>query len=292
MAETRLVRTFPAVASSIAEMKYIVNFSGGACAFWAAHRTIERFGFKNVILLFADTLEEDDDLYTFLHQSSELLGVPITRVSIELGVWALFRREGLIGSDLYPICSTKLKREPLNEWMEQNYSMDRNQSQLWREDATVVMGFDWTEGHRVSHLQQEHPTWRISAPMTDEPIWDKCKIITESVKLGLPEQTLYKLGFPHNNCGGTCVRGGITHWVHVHKHRPKKFAQWESDELATIENFATRGIQPWSILKDRRGGETNLLTLQMLRHRIESGEKFSTMEWGGCGCGGATKEVA
>ncbi len=46
-------------------MKHIVNFSGGICSFWAAHRVIQKHGVKDVVLLFADTLIEDDDLYAF-----------------------------------------------------------------------------------------------------------------------------------------------------------------------------------------------------------------------------------
>lgn len=39
-----------------------------------------------------------------------------------------------------------------------------------------------------------------------------------------------------------------------------------------------------SIMKDRRGGTTRPLTLQMLRERIESGKSFDRHAWGGCGC--------
>jgi hypothetical protein len=46
-------------------VKHIVNFSGGACSFWAAHRVIQKHGKENVILLFADTMIEDEDLVRF-----------------------------------------------------------------------------------------------------------------------------------------------------------------------------------------------------------------------------------
>ncbi len=58
----------------------VMNFSGGLCSFWAAHRVIQRHGRENVTLLFADTLIEDDELYQFNEQASALLGVPITRI--------------------------------------------------------------------------------------------------------------------------------------------------------------------------------------------------------------------
>jgi 3'-phosphoadenosine 5'-phosphosulfate sulfotransferase (PAPS reductase)/FAD synthetase len=72
-------------------MKHIVNFSGGFCSFFAAHRVVQRYGILDTVLLFADTLVEDDDTYEFLERSSELLGVPLTRISAELTPWDLFR---------------------------------------------------------------------------------------------------------------------------------------------------------------------------------------------------------
>jgi 3'-phosphoadenosine 5'-phosphosulfate sulfotransferase (PAPS reductase)/FAD synthetase len=267
-------------------MKHIVNFSGGDCSFWAAHRVIEKVGREDVVLLFADTLEEDDDLYAFNRKAEKVLGVKLTRVSREITIWDLFRREGLIGNNRFPICSAYLKPELLDEWMFANFEMAIDQANFLREHAISYIGFDWTEEHRLKDLRVVHPDWRIEAPMQWEPIWDKCRMRREAEALGLPEQKLYTLGFPHNNCGGCCVRAGISHWVHLYRTLPHRFTKWEHEEIKTAEILIARGIEPLSILKDRRGGETNNLYLWQLRERIESGEKFPRDEWGGCGCGG------
>jgi 3'-phosphoadenosine 5'-phosphosulfate sulfotransferase (PAPS reductase)/FAD synthetase len=267
-------------------MKHIVNFSGGDCSFWAAHRVIEKVGREDVVLLFADTLEEDGDLYAFNRKAEKVLGVKLTRVSREITIWDLFRREGLIGNNRFPICSAYLKPELLDEWMFANFEMAIDQANFLREHAISYIGFDWTEEHRLKDLRVVHPDWRIEAPMQWEPIWDKCRMRREAEALGLPEQKLYTLGFPHNNCGGCCVRAGISHWVHLYRTLPHRFTKWEHEEIKTAEILIARGIEPLSILKDRRGGETNNLYLWQLRERIESGEKFPRDEWGGCGCGG------
>lgn len=267
-------------------MKYIVNFSGGLCSFWAAVRMIRAHGRENVVLLFADVLIEDQDLYEFLGHAENILGIPVTRVSREIEPWELFRREGLIGNNRSPICSIRLKREPLNEWMQAHYELDQNQHNAFYEPATVVLGFDATEWHRVADFQAKHPTWLLAAPMTEPPAWDKCRMIQEAEKLGFKQPSLYAEGFPHNNCGGRCVRAGISHWVHLCKIRPASYLDWELKELETMADFRARGIEPLTILKDRRGGETKPLSLQDLRQRIESGEEFPDNEWGGCGCGG------
>lgn len=265
-------------------MKHIVNWSGGLCSFWAGHRVVEKNGPSDVTFLFADTLVEDPDLYAFNDQAATLLGVPITRVSIELTPWELFRKQGMIGNARFPTCSIYLKREPLDRWHRKN---------ALEMDSVLYMGFDFSEHSRLEDLRRERPSWRIEAPMCEPPLWDKCKMRTEAEKLGLKIPRLYDLGFPHNNCGGRCVRAGISHWVHLFKTLPERYADWETEEEATIAELTSRGVSSahFSILKDRRGGTTKTMTLRELRSRIESGEKLPKHDWGGCGCGGATGEA-
>jgi len=275
---------------------HVVNFSGGLCSFWAAHRVKERYGTENMILLFADTLIEDSELYEFNEQASAILGVPITRVSVGLTPWELFRKEGLIGNSRFPICSVRLKREPLDDWSFSNIRTlgEEQQERFWddgRSPAIHYVGFDWTEGQRTADIRREKPWWRWEAPMQEAPIWDKCRMEREASALGLKIPLLYRLGFPHNNCGGRCVRAGISHFVHLHEVLPERYLEWEAEEAITRADFITRGIEPLSVLKDRRGGQTRNLWLSDLRERIESGEQFPDNDWGGCGCGGATQTV-
>lgn len=261
-------------------MKHVINFSGGLCSFWAAHRVIQKHGPGDVTLLFADTLEEDPELHEFNAQASILLGVPITRVSTEESIWDLFEREHMIGNNRFPICSVRLKREPLNNWHKHN-CVELN--------TVIYLGFDWTEEKRLEDMRREHPDWMIEAPMTKQPIWDKCRMEKEAASLGLKIPEMYKLGFPHFNCGGRCVRAGISHWVHLLNVRPASFKDWEDKEWNCASNLRAIGVEPMSILKDRRGGESKSLYLRDLRLRVEAGEKFTRFDWGGCGCGGATQ---
>lgn len=269
-------------------MKFISNFSGGLCSWWAHQRTVEKFGAANVVKLFADVLIETEDLYEFNRHSETVDGIPVTRISLELSPFELFRREGMIANNQFPICSTKLKREPLNGWMARHFELDANQTNAIYGPATVVLGFDHTEFHRVKEFQDEHPTWRVIAPMTEAPFWDKCRMMAEAEKLGFKTSILYKLGLPHNNCGGACVRAGISHFVRLYHRLPSVFWMWAAEELYTQQHMRARGIANWNytILKDRRGGETKPLPLIELAYRIKSGEKFSENDWGGCGCGG------
>jgi hypothetical protein len=274
-------------------MMRVVNFSGGLCSFWAAHRVVERYGPRDVVLLFADTLIEAEDLYQFNEQAAALLGVPITRICEGRTPWQLFREEGLIGNSLFPICSVRLKREPLAEWTKRHClsAFEELQSTLFneaRQPCTIYVGFDWSEGHRVADLRRELSQYRVEAPMTETPIWDKCRMEREAEALGLHIPELYRQGFPHNNCGGRCVRAGISHFVHLYRVRPEGFLEWMEEERDTAEDFRKRGIVPFSVLKDRRGGTPKTLWLSDLKDRIDAGEKFPRDDWGGCGCGGAS----
>lgn len=259
-------------------MRHVINYSGGLCSFWAARRVVERHGPDDVTLLFADTLIEDSDLYRFNQETSEYLGVPITRVSREKTPWQLFREQGAIGNTRIPICSIELKRKPLWQWMNANL--------FGSFDSIIYMGFDWTEAHRLDEIRKEHWQWRIEAPMTEEPIWDKCRMVEELSAIGIALPRAYREGFPHNNCGRRCVRAGISHFVHLLKVDPTAYGEWEDEEEKTIAEFNARQLSSasYSILRDRRNGSTSPLTLKELRLRVESGESMPKHEWGGCGC--------
>jgi hypothetical protein len=271
--------------------KHVVNLSGGACSFWAAHRVAERYGTADMVLLFADVLIEDPELYEFNDWTAGYFGVSVTRVSRELTPWQLFRQKGVIGHDRLPICSIMLKREPLWEWHAENLN-PRNS--LFGEPDMIYVGLDWNESHRLEILRANQPEWVIEAPMCEwEPVWDKCTMLKELKALGAPEQRSYREGFPHNNCGRRCVRAGISHFVKLFKTDAPAFLEWEREEAATIAELTTRGTSSadFTLLTDRRGGIRKSMTLAQLRERIEAGDKtLPKYDWGGCGCGVETPE--
>lgn len=257
-------------------MRHVVNFSGGLCSFWAAHRVVQKYGTADVTLLFADTLIEDPDLYRFNEQASKILGVPITRVCDGRTPWQLFRERGCMGNSKHPICSIYLKREYLDLWHREN---------CLEIDSVIYVGMDWTEEHRLNRLRKKKPFWRFEAPMMDEPIWDKCRMIAEARDIGLVIPRAYELGFPHNNCGMRCVAAGKSHFAHLLKVLPSAFDEWEFEEAWTQAVFRQRGIDEYTILKEQRNGVIKPLSLRELRIKIESGERIGRHDWGGRGCG-------
>lgn len=254
----------------MSKIAHIVSFSGGVCSFWAAYRVIKQHGPENVTLLFADTKMEDEDLYRFIQECSSYFGVEITTISDGRTPWQVFEDEKFLGNSRVDMCSRILKRELLDRWHNEN---------AWRTISTRYVGIDWTESHRLDRLRFRLPDWKIEAPMCNQPYWDKCKMLSELRQIGIEPPRLYGMGFPHNNCGGFCVKAGQAHFANLLKRIPERYAQHEAREEAMRVKLGDV-----SIMKDRRGGVTNTLTMKQLRERIQNGELFDRHEWGGCGC--------
>jgi len=61
--------------------RHVVQFSGGIGSWAATQRVIAEHGTADLVLLFADTKVEDDDLYRFLDDAAAQIGVPVTVVA-------------------------------------------------------------------------------------------------------------------------------------------------------------------------------------------------------------------
>lgn len=251
-------------------MKRIVQFSGGLCSFFAAKRTIERHGKDNVVLLFADVLIESPGLYRFMDAAEKHLGVEIVKDSDGRTPWQVFKDVKYLGNSQFDPCSRILKRERCRKWIEQNTFM---------EPVTVVVGISWDEG-RIEEITERWKPYAVEAPMCDPPYWTKCDMQKEALDLGLPLSEAYTDGFPHDNCGGFCVKAGQAQFALLYKIRPAVYADAERNEAEVIQHIGKNV----SILKDRRGGTTKPMTLAAFRERIETGD-YDHHEWGGCGCG-------
>src|SRR4029077_15659514 len=131
-------------------MHHIVQFSGGIGSWAAAKRVIAKHG--EAVLLFADTLMEDEDLYRFLKDAAENLGPGAELVHTAEGrdPWQVFFDVRFLGNTRIDPCSQVLKRAWLREWMTQRYDP---------EDTTVYLGIDWSEEHRMEGARERWAPW-------------------------------------------------------------------------------------------------------------------------------------
>lgn len=250
-------------------MKHVVMFSGGAGSWATARRVIDRG--IDPVLLFADTRMEDEDLYRFLSDCERDLGRPVTRIAEGRTPWEVFRDRRFLGNSRVDPCSEALKREPIKRWLAQHCDPA---------DTVCYVGIDWTEEHRYTRLKARHAEqgWRYEAPLCEAPFLSKDDVLRALRERGIEPPRLYALGFPHNNCGGFCVKAGQAHFRNLLKQLPERYAYHEAQEEALRAHLG----KDVAILTDRTGGKRKPLPLAEFRKRQE----FDPYEWGGCGCFG------
>ncbi len=266
----------------------VVQFSGGSGSWAAAKRTVERFGAENTTLLFADTMMEDEDLYRFLEDAVRDVGCEYVRIADGRTPWEVFRDVKFIGNTRADPCSMILKRDLLRSWIENHYDPY---------DTTIVLGIDWTEIHRFERAVPRWAPWTLWAPLCDEPYIDKPDILKMLADAGIQPPRLYDLGFPHNNCGGFCVKAGQAQFVHLLKTMPERYAWHEAEEEATrvflgkdvsiLRDRSKAGVAEYEATNGEIVGQTDKtvpLTLRRFRTRLEAQETYDHDDWGGCGC--------
>lgn len=253
-------------------MKHIVFYSGGLGSWMTAKRVIERYGKENVILLFTDTLMEDEDLYRFLDDTEKDFGIEITRIADGRDVWEVFRDVRFIGNSKIAPCSHVLKQKKSKEWIKEHFTPD---------ECILYLGIDWTEEHRTKAPRKNWSPYRVEYPMCEEPYLTKIDVVKELEKTGIERPRLYEQGFAHNNCGGFCVRGGQGHFIQLLEKNPERYAYHEQKELDMREFLG----KDYTILTRVRNGEKQNITLKELREEYEREPKQIDMfDVGGCGC--------
>lgn len=255
-------------------MKRVVQLSGGISSYAVARRLVDEHGPDDIVLLFADVLVEDEDLYRFNTDIARDLGLPITvvcdgRTPQEVGI----DRKHL-GNTQVANCSHLLKQKVCRDWLHANADPA---------NTILYVGISWEELHRLPAIERLWAPWPVDAPLTRPPYKDKRQLILDTRARGLVEPRLYALGFEHNNCGGACVKAGQAQWAHLLRVFPDRYASWEAHEQRMRAEHGDIAI-----LRDRMGGVTRPLPLTVLRQRVEASTPactlFDTDDWGGCGC--------
>lgn len=180
-------------------IRHVVFFSSGAGSWAAAKIVAQKHGTDGLVLLFADTLIEDEDNYRYLQDAAANVGGELVIVRDGRTPWEVFKAKRWIGNSRVAQCSHVLKQEPCRQWVETHDPTHQ---------AVLHVGIDWTETHRLESIERNWKPWRVTAPLTEPPYYTKEQIILWGESEGLRPPRLYEMGFSHANCGGFCVRGG------------------------------------------------------------------------------------
>ena len=261
-------------------VKHVIMFSGGIGSWATAKRVAEKYGTENMVLLFSDVkggnpnphVGEDEDTYRFITEAAANVGAELVTVSDGRDIWQVFKDRRYLGNSRQANCSTELKQKPARKWLEVNCSP---------QDTIVYVGIDWTETHRIPAIKKNYLPYVAEAPLTEPPFLEKADMIKWASSEGLTPPRLYSLGFPHNNCGGGCVRAGQAQFRKLLELMPERYAEWEKQE-AEVQEFLGR---PVSILTEVVNGEKRALPLVELRRRNERQPSLiDELDVGGCGC--------
>lgn len=214
--------------------------------------------------------------------------------------WEVFRDKRFIANSQVDQCSRILKRETADHWRIGNCT---RVGELFGSPDVCTVGIGFHERHRFDdgegggiRPRNLKDGWLYEAPLIDAEIVlneggqlpDGClSLLLSPVELfGLRSPALYKLGYPHGNCGGMCVKAGMAQWRNRHRVQPDRFRYDRIMERKLIDYIGA----DISILKDRRGGETKPMTLEEFEQRIiaEPNRKYEYLPGEtSCGCTGA-----
>lgn len=250
-------------------MRYAISLSGGTASAVAADRAIARYGRDAVQITFADTSYEDEDLHRFLGDLRARWGGEVVRLCDGRNPLQVAEDKQMIPTSSAAPCSFELKVKLLD-------AFDRAQPK----PLTRLMGLDWREMDRVDRMRAKYAPraqedWFVDFPLLWAPI--EFRPYAEVVRSwGIAVPRLYLLGFPHNNCGGRCVKQGIREWLRLRDVFPERFAEvrdWEQAQRAKGGARAT-----FAILRDRTGGQSQRLTLAALERRATPPEGIPAMD--------------
>lgn len=242
-------------------MKYVLSLSGGAGSAVAGERAGERYGWENILPWIADTLWEDADLWRL-----------VDRICARWGVVPFIHRDGrtplqvaedhsIIPNQKIAPCSFELKTKPFKKFIA-----------AYPKPVTVLLGMDWREQHRMAAPRRNYEA--IDGVFVDYPLmWQPFEFRPYQDVIrswGIEPPRLYEFGFPHNNCGGRCVKQGVREWQRLALNFPDRFAEvrdWEQAQRAKGGARAT-----YAIARDQANGDVKPLTLAEIEQRAQPGD--------------------
>lgn len=249
---------------------HVVSLSGGISSAATAERVIARYGKENVRLWFADTSAEHPDLYRLLDFVEQRFGVPVIRYCDGRDPYEVAEDRGIIPNSKIAPCTAILKIAPCVKYVEQ----------LLTDGYAVTMhiGYNWTEPNRKPATLKNWNSIGVDVAfdlIDHEPIELRTnEQIARGWGIEIP--TLYKLGFGHNNCHGTCVKQGIVDWVRCLRYFPEVFSKREAWETRQRQK---PGRENYAICREEVNGVRMGLPLAEIRRRVESGLIFSGNRW-------------
>lgn len=254
-------------------MIHVVSYSGGIGSWQTAKMVIDKYGKKNIFLVFADVLIEDPSLYSFLAQTVNKFGCRFIHLKDGRNPWDVFRSARYMGNTRTAHCSEELKSKPFYRWIDDLCKKEPD------EEIRIYLGIDYTEINRLERLKKKRPKYNFYSPLIEQNI-SKTEMFSNLKKEGITLPTLYAMGFAHNNCGGGCVKAGQAQWKALFKYMPERYMFFEKQQEQLFSYIPT--MRPF--LRMTINGAINYLSLKQFRILLEKDKQIDIFDIGGCGC--------
>jgi hypothetical protein len=264
--------------------EHIVMYSGGIGSWMTAKRVVDEHGPDYVTLLFADVkgtsetphVGEDEDTYRFIADTAWEFGARLVTLTEGRDIWQVFKDKRFLGNSRLANCSHELKQKPTKKWLIENCDP---------ETSTVYVGISWDEVHRLPAIEKAYASFgfTVKAPLCDPPYLDKQDMLDACRAEDIEPPRAYAAGFPHNNCGGFCVRAGQAQFRMLLRLNRERFMFHENKEQE-LRDYLGKEV---TILTEQINNAPVPITLKRFREREESqGSLFEVDEFdfGGCGC--------
>lgn len=249
-------------------MKYWISVSGGKGS--AISAILAHENGLDYELVFADTLGEHATTYAYIVDLSLKLNKPIHWLRDGRDIWQVFIDKRFMGNTRIAPCSRILKTEQVAAYLGQHAAPD----------DPIFLGMDWSELDRIERASKVWAPRSVVSLINEfkcqRPDWDT--ILSRYFSY---EPDLYRMGFPHNNCAGACVRAGLKQWATVLERMPEEYAKAEAGERRVTEALGKRH----TFLRKTYKGQEVGLTLEEFRVLYQAGQmKIDPFDYGGCGC--------
>lgn len=245
------------------QLPIIMSTSGGAASATALIKLVKRYGREGVVSVFCDTKTEDADLYRFLDDVDNYLGIKTVKLADGRNIWEVAHHHRMIPNTLYDICSKKLKREVFYKWIRRKY---------FGVGMRIALGFCAEEYHRAQRLAEFYAREGKHSclfPLLDTPemFAHDCREYITSIGLKLPR--LYAYGFDHNNCGGFCFKAGMASLYRLWQQLPERY-DWHMEQEAALR--AKYNLEGRGFIKRRRYGMVEYISLTEFKEAILTGD--------------------
>lgn len=250
-------------------MKYWVSTSGGVAS--AISAIIAHENNLPFEMIFADTKIENPDLYRFIWDVATALDKQLIWLVDGRNPWQVFVDRKFIGNTRTAHCSEILKTDKVFEYLDVHANFY----------DPIVLGMDSSEQDRIDRAQKKWAPRPVVSLINSYKVWrpEWDDILT---RYNIVKPLLYSFGFPHNNCGGMCVRAGLKQFATLLENFRSLFL-WHEE----WQEWAMQEIGPTArpFLRRTVNKQIEYMTMREFRLLYDAGKiDIEPYDYGGCAC--------